>query len=422
MRQADLPDRRHAAERLRRGDAPERRHAAAELDRADAGGLGADTLSGNGGDDTLFGGTVGAGFYNQLFGGGGNDTASYVGNAGAIYADLVSGGGHVGGVFSDLLTGIENLVGGDGSDVLVGDGLANILNGGVGATDDLLFGGGGNDIFIGGGHAVASFNQLWGGDGIDTADYGAETGNVFVDLRAPAGHIDTGSGYVLNDLMNAVENAIGGAGNDILVGTDSDANTLFGGGGYDLLFGFGGDDILNGGVGGTGTYNQLWGDIGSDTASYAFATTMVYADLNVVAGWVDNGLGLLVLNDVYNSVENLIGGGGADSLVGDGNANTLTGGVGADLLYGGGGTDRFVYKAATDSNLTTGYDSIADFAAGTEKLDFTALGITSAEVTIIAAGGFTSAVYANTDGIAGDDLALVVTGVAASITMADFLF
>ena len=397
-----------------------------------AGGNGNDTLEGGGGADSLFGGlgndllTGGAapvGQLNQLFGGDGSDAASYAGNGSTIYADLNSGGGHVGGVFTDLLTGIENLTGGSAADVLVGDGLANTLNGGSGTTDDLLFGGAGNDVLIGGGHAVASFNQLWGGADIDTADYSAETGRVFVDLRAPAGHVNNGGGYILNDLMNSVENAIGGSGDDILVGTDTNANTLFGGGGTDLLFGFGGDDVLSGGIGGTGTYNQLWGDIGSDTASYEFATTMVYADLNVVAGWVDNGAGLLVLNDVYNSVENLIGGSGADSLVGDGNANTLTGGIGADLLYGGGGgTDRFVYRAATESNLATGYDSVADFAPGSEKLDFTAFAITSAQVTIVAAGGFTSAVYANTDGIAGDDLALVVTGVGASITMADFLF
>ncbi len=268
----------------------------------------------------------------------------------------------------------------------------------------------------------ASFNQLWGGSGIDTADYSAMFAGIFVDLRAPAGHVDFGAGWKLNDLMNSVENAIGGSGNDILVGTDADGNTLWGGGGMDLLFGFGGDDVLSGGAGGTGSYNQLWGDTGSDTATYQFATTRVYADLNVVAGWVTNRSGVLVLNDTYNSIENLVGGAVADSLVGDALANVLTGGGGADLLYGGGGNDTFVYLAASDSNLTTGYDSIADFEAGGDRLDFRAFGIASGQVTIVAAGGFTTAIYANTDGIAGDDLALVATGTTASITMADILF
>ncbi len=387
------------------------------------GGVGNDVIHGEDGDDILNGGTAGVGNINQLFGGAGNDVVTYAGYTSALYVDLGTGGGHVGGVFTDLISGVEGVLGGDGSDGLVGDGFANTLGGGAGAVDDLLFGGGGDDVLYGGDHAAASFNQLFGDSGVDTVDYSGTSGRVFVDLRAPAGHIDNGTGFVLHDLMNSVENAIGGFGHDILVGTDADANTLFGGfGGSDLLFGFAGDDVLSGGAGGSGTYNQLWGDTGSDTASYDFAMTMVYADLNVVAGWVANGGGSLVLNDVYNAIENLIGGSAGDSLVGDGLANVLTGGGGADLLYGRGGADTFVYRAASESNLTTGYDSIADFEAGSDKLDFTRFAITSAQVTILAAGGFTSALYANVDGIAGDDLALVVTGTTASITMADILF
>jgi Ca2+-binding RTX toxin-like protein len=249
---------------------------------------------------------------------------------------------------------------------------------------------------------------------------------VFVDLRAPAGHIDAGGGFVLNDLMNSIENVIGGSNDDTLVGTDADNNVLNGGAGTDLLFGFGGNDTLIGGTANAGQYNQLWGGVGgSDTASYSFATTRVYADLNVLAGWVTNGGGTLVLNDVYNSIENLTGGTVGDSLVGDSGANVITGNGGADILYANTGVtfdasaDTFVYTTIADSNLNTGYDTIVNFHSGQDHIDLTAFHITAANVTISSGGGSTS-VYANVDGIPGADLAMVLVGNNAAV-IGDFL-
>jgi Ca2+-binding RTX toxin-like protein len=327
----------------------------------------------------------------------------------------------INGVLTDLMTSIENVIAGDGGSTFNGNGFDNMLVGGAG--DDLLFGNGGNDTFVGGGHVLGSFNQLFGGLGTDTADYSAETRKVFVDLRAPAGHIDTGAGFVLNDLMNSIENVLGGSNDDILVGTDSDNNVLNGGAGTDLLFGFGGNDTLIGGTANVGQYNQLWGGTGLDTASYSYATTRVYADLNVLAGWVTNGG--LVLTDVYNSIENLTGGAVADSLVGDTGANVITGGAGADILYANTGVssdasaDTFVYSAIADSNLTNGYDTIVNFQTGQDHIDFTAFHILATDVTIVSGGGSTS-IYANVDGIAGNDIAISLIGNNAAV-IGDFL-
>lgn len=389
-----------------------------------SGGDGDDILNGGDGDDTLIGGAAANGSFNQLNGDNGSDTTSYASQSAAIYADLNTGGGHIGGVLTDLFTSIENLTGGSGNDTLVGNGLSNRLVGGAG--DDLLFGNDGNDFFVGGSHVASSFNQLWGGNGIDTADYSAETGKVFVDLRAPAGHIDSGGGYVLNDLMNSIENVIGGSGDDILVGTDVDANVLNGGAGTDLLFGFDGNDTLIGGSANVGQYNQLWGGNGIDTASYFGTTTGVYADLTVLAGWVRNGSNVLILTDVYNSIESLTGGSAADTLVGDNNANRIFGGAGADILYANrgasadGSIDTFEYAAISDSNLTTGYDTIANFLTGQDRLDLSAFGISAAQVLIQSGGGSTS-FYANVDGIAGYDLAIVFIGNNA-IASGDIIF
>jgi Ca2+-binding RTX toxin-like protein len=382
-------------------------------------------LNGGEGDDILSGGTALAGQVNLLNGDNGSDRVDYANITTQVYVDLNTGGGHINGVFTDLLTSIENANGGSANDTLVGNTLANRLVGNGG--NDLLFGNDGNDVLIGGDRTAGSFNQLFGGNGFDTADYSYTFSKVFVDLRAPAGSIDAGAGYVLNDLMNSIENVIGGSGDDQIIGTDGVNNTLNGGGGTDILFGLGGDDTLIGGTANTGQYNQLFGGNDNDTASYVGTTSTVYADLNQFAGYVKNNLGTFVLTDVYNSVENVTGGSAADQLIGSTGANKITGGLGADLLYGNlgagfdAGADQFIYTSAADSNLTTGYDQIINFQSGVDKLDFKAFGITSAQVSIINAGAGVNAVYANTDGIAGNDLALVVSG-SNTLVMSDILF
>lgn len=340
------------------------------------GGSGIDYLYGQEGDDVLLGG--GAGLSpNQLWGGGGNDTASYAETSGSVYVDLAAQAGYVDGILVDHMNSIENAVGGFGTNTLVGDDIANVLTGGIGT--DYLYGQGGNDILIGGA-AGAAANQLWGGLGNDTASYVGTTAVVYADLAALAGYVDG----VLVDQMNSIENLTGGSGTNTLVG-DNGANVLTGGLGTDYLYGQGGDDTLIGGGKSNGDANQLWGGSGSDTASYVGVAGSVYADLGVQAGWVDG-----VLTDYMNSIENLTGGAQADILVGNTGSNRLTGGAGADTLWGRGGADVFAYTGYADSNLMSGYDTIGDFVSGLSKLDLSALGIDASHLSIQSNAGSTS--------------------------------
>ena len=130
-----------------------------------------------------------------------------------------------------------------------------------------------------------------------------------------------------------------------------------------------------------------------------------------------------VLVDQMNSIENLIGSSNADTLVGDGGANRLTGGGGADSLWGKGGADVFVYRAYSDSNLVTGYDTIADFITGTSKLDLTALGTDASHVLIQSDAQSTSLYVERTPGFfdPSTDLAISLVGPHA-IAMGDILF
>lgn len=162
---------------------------------------------------------------------------------------------------------------------------------------------------------------------------------------------------------------------------------MTGGAGNDALYGMAGDDILVGGPAAAGGSNQLWGGAGSDTASYVGITGFVYADLEAQAGYRDGDL-----TDQMNSIENLIGGSGADVLAGDNGANVLKGSSGGDSLYGEGGSDTFVYVAYADSNLVTGYDTIADFISGLSTLDLRALH-TDASHAVIASDAQSTSLY-----------------------------
>lgn len=96
-------------------------------------------------------------------------------------------------------TVIENATGGDGDDVLKGNGKKNVLNGGDGK--DKLSGGGGNDVLKGG----EGKDRLDGGGGIDT----------YVFKNVPNGTVDTITNFQKGEcikLDNADFDGIGGKG------------------------------------------------------------------------------------------------------------------------------------------------------------------------------------------------------------------
>ncbi|MEO0032096.1 MAG: hypothetical protein RIS94_1854 [Pseudomonadota bacterium] len=142
------------------------------------GGAGNDNLAGGGGDDVLIGGTgadtlyagdgndsVDAGAGNDLIiggngagndrydGGSGTDTVKYTSAIAAILVDLSaasdqakSRGSADAGIGVDQLAGIENVIGGNYGDMLVGNAAANRLCGRGG--NDVLTGKGGADTFV----------------------------------------------------------------------------------------------------------------------------------------------------------------------------------------------------------------------------------------------------------------------------------
>ncbi len=375
------------------------------------GGDGKDKLNGGNGDDTLFGGagndnligvagndtihgedgddTIKGGVGNDIIdGGNGIDTANFADAHGGVTASLLTnnatGGADVG---SDTLIAIENLSGTTGNDTLTGDGGVNAIQGndgvdlidGQGGNDDLNGGAGndtitggdgddiirgakgndvlngndGNDTFSAGGPDGIGDDSLAGGNGIDTADYGADTNGITGSLLTGIFR-GTATG---KDTLSSVENIIGSKGDDTITG-DSHDNVLAGGNGNDSLNGDAGNDMLNGGagndilnggdgndtlVGGAGT-DSLNGGNGIDTVDYSAESAAVTASLAT-----QNATGTSIGNDTFSGIENLTGGAGNDTLTGDGNANVLLGNAGQDTLIAGGGDDTVDGGAAIDS-------------------------------------------------------------------------
>ena len=147
------------------------------------GGAGEDELRSNNGSDRVFGGAGDDSLFSPSIpdeadlysGGGGNDILSYAG-PGSRRVDLdgraddglnCPGAGCEG---DNVRRDVEDLVGGDGRDVLIGSGAANDFEGGIGndrlvggGGQDGLFGDEGNDLLSGGG----AIDSLSGGAGKD---------------------------------------------------------------------------------------------------------------------------------------------------------------------------------------------------------------------------------------------------------------
>lgn len=120
-----------------------------------AGSAHADTLTGDAGDNDLFG----LGGADHIVGGGGFDFARFDFAPKSVTVDLSAG--TASGEGSDTLVGIEGVTGSAGGDVLIGDNRANSFFGLKG--DDGLGGFGGDDLLVGGPGA----DTLTGGRGND---------------------------------------------------------------------------------------------------------------------------------------------------------------------------------------------------------------------------------------------------------------
>ncbi|HEX3609987.1 MAG TPA: hypothetical protein VHU14_10035 [Solirubrobacterales bacterium] len=317
---------------------------------------GNDTICGGEGDDTIYGGRGN----DVLFGEGGNDT---------LYGER----------------GSDDLDGGAGEDRLFGATGNDELKGGPGGHDQ-LFGGPGDDSLSGG---EGDFDVLTGGPGNDSIDGGPGAH----DIASYAGiggavTIDLGAGTVSgaeSEHLSGIEDAIGGSGDDTLIGSTASPNRLDGGPGNDHLiaagsadeaFGGPGSDICTGFsaetscgpmAGGGGTAVELYksideatslivtGNGGVDEATVSFsgatytvqgapgANPILLGDPSSGGCSRDPGSGSVSCQGPISSIQASLGAGNdtfaVDPSVPASVSSTIDGGAGSDTLRGGEGDD-----------------------------------------------------------------------------------
>ena len=348
--------------------------------------LGAAILDGAGGDDLLLGGPG----TDSYIGGAGLDTVDYrAENAAGMTVNLPAGTGSGGLAQGDLYAQVENVLGGEQGDTLIGNAALNTLAGFMG--DDVLLGGSGADSLLGGRdadtlHGGSGADFIDGGAGLDDfASYTLSNSGVAVDLTTGLGS----GGGAQGDVLTGIEHLVGSDFADLLTG-DLNVNRLYGESGGDLLAGGGAADQLFGGSGNDAVVfdaldSAVIGGAGRDTllgTSGVDAIQMNAARFTFVGEFASfEQFNLGDGNDFYNGsstaadfatlrgARNTVFGGsgndainmrgngaisGIDDLLdgGDGNDN-LWGGTGIDALVGGSGNDN-LYGGSGDDNLAGG--------------------------------------------------------------------
>ncbi len=361
---------------------------------------------------------------NTLDGGAGVDTVSYVGSAAGVSVNLnlttVQAGSNAAG---DILKNIENVLGSSYNDSFVSNAIANTFDGAAG-VDTVSYAGSATAVNVNlaltttqaGGNAAGDIlknienltgsayndtlagtsaaNTIDGGVGIDTISYANSTAAVNVNLALTTAQA---GGFAQGDILSNIENILGSAYNDTLIGTSA-ANTLD-------------------------------GAAGIDTLSYANSIAGITVNLGVTSAQT----GGFAAGDILRNIENINGSNYNDTITGTTASNVIYGGNGVDRLTGGTGADVFKYDATANSGIGAGLrDIITDFnIAQLDKIDLSAFAGTFAfKGTAAFGGGGPQVNHASTSGITtigvdanGDnllDFQIELTGTHA-LTATDFV-
>ncbi|MGE0574900.1 Calx-beta domain-containing protein [Reyranella sp.] len=281
---------------------------------------GLDTLRGFGGDDSYFvdiaediiiedapgaivdGAVVTGGGFDTVF-----STANYKLSAFLEALNLIG---------PTAIVGIGN----DAINVIAGNDLDNIIDGGGDA--DEMSGGKGNDSYV--------VDQA--GDKImEIAGQGADSVYSYID-------------YTLADALENLQlfgiadiSGMGNAGANVIIG-NAGKNLLTGGGGDDYLVGNDGDDVFRGGAG-----NDIMdGGAGNDTVDYSAVAVSMTVDLT-------NGTAIGEGIDLLIGIESAIGSAASDLLRRDTGEGTLDGRGGDDIVMAGGGGGQLLGGSGFDT-------------------------------------------------------------------------
>lgn len=190
------------------------------------------------------------------------------------------------------------------------------------------------------GHPTAPIITIFDGNGIDTLDLRYDGSDLVLDLRPGAFSSTHGLTHnislahrtlngITSDLQGYIENAVGGSGNDLIIGNVQE-NSLVGNVGNDTLSGGEGQDAYFGGVG-TDTL-----DFSEESNAFEVHLSSTHDNPGIIEGHANSSDG----HEVVRDVENVWLGSANDTITGSSKGNELSGGGGRDLIRGLGGNDR----------------------------------------------------------------------------------
>jgi Ca2+-binding RTX toxin-like protein len=363
-----------------------------------------DALTGDANNNVIDGG---AGTGNDtLDGGAGVDTVSYASADSAVRVALSIQAGvqqNTLGAGTDRLSNFQNLTGSGYDDLLAGDVLDNIIDGGAGTdTVSYEFAASGVDIYL-------TWGNVSGGAGNDSLiSIEALVGSAFDDRLIGSAGTDTLTGGAGNDTIKSKGGGDlmnGGAGDDRITGGEG-VDTVNGGAGVDTVTGSAGNDILLGDAGddflyGNGDDDILNGGADDDKLTGGKGNDLLYGNDGIDRLFAGKG------------DDTLSGDAGDDYLYGENGIDTLWGGAGDDSLTGGISADTFVFEQAS------GYDKIKDWEDGTDLIDLTNFGFSGIADVLAIAFDYTAGVRLE---FADGSMLLIEGQTAAILDAGDFIF
>jgi Ca2+-binding RTX toxin-like protein len=358
------------------------------------GGNGSDIMLGGLGNDIL-GGGFGT---NTLWGGAGDDQLYGFQHTNSTVVDISQIGGTFGFTYHG---GEEYMFGGTGNDLLagvLGTAVFNVSNGtlifDISEGHKFLYGGDGNDMVLG--SCYSSDNEITNvhatslsgpsliPDGPATVDGGNGNDFVSADFFNCVWHLTNATGDLIETIGDSV--VIGGAGDDILIGSFGGSRECIYDGGSGTCLEIGANSLLDGGTGN----DLLIGDMQACSeqvipAATSFTLTCHFGNSTLIGG---DGNDTLVGDVQYCGFHYLLDASNLPVLDAKGNPiivagtmdattfggdNILYGGTGNDLLVGGNefgpeadvlGHNEFVY----DGKIANGADRILDFNIANDTL------------------------------------------------------
>ncbi|XHF35655.1 M10 family metallopeptidase C-terminal domain-containing protein [Pseudomonas chlororaphis] len=283
--------------------------------------------------------------FETIWDAGGNDTIDASNQLASVTINLNEGSySSIGKAFADLTSNtlindglaiaygakIENAIGSNYNDVLIGNALNNVLNGAGGV--DVMAGGAGNDTYIldNAAELALIYEENEPGRDLLTITYAAGAQSNLVDLNQA-------------NLVNVESVRVTGIGAFALQGNALD-NKLFGNAGNDWLDGGAGIDTLTGGAGDDTYVVDNYGDVVVELAGEGRDKIMTTLNYGLGANIEDGQLiGDAALNLSGNELDNV--------LIGNAGNNVLNGGAGIDTMIGGAGNDTYNLDQAAELAL-----------------------------------------------------------------------